>query len=94
MLARAAHLASRGCVFPPSFATLRHLARGNMASAAWDGSGTQEDLMNRDECILVVRHVFFFSRRQVFVFRARSVIHRRRYGNDPAERHPSRPCLH
>lgn len=24
-----------------------------MASAAWDGSGTQEDLMNRDECILV-----------------------------------------
>ena len=26
-----------------------------MATAAWDGSGTQEDLMYRDECILVVR---------------------------------------
>jgi hypothetical protein len=24
-------------------------------AAAWDGSGTQEDLMYRDECILVVR---------------------------------------
>ena len=39
-----------------------------MASAAWDGSGTQEDLMNRDECILVVRHVFFFSRAARFSF--------------------------
>ncbi len=26
-----------------------------MATSAWDGSGTQEDLMYRDECILVVR---------------------------------------
>jgi len=25
------------------------------ATAQWDGSGTQEDLMYRDECILVVR---------------------------------------
>jgi hypothetical protein len=25
------------------------------AAAQWDGSGTQEDLMYRDECILVVR---------------------------------------
>ena len=26
-----------------------------MATSAWDGSGTQEDLMYRDECILVLR---------------------------------------
>ena len=31
------------------------LRRTKMASTTWDGSGTQEDLMYRDECILVVR---------------------------------------
>ena len=38
----------------PPFAK-RLTGRNSMATAAWDGSGTQEDLMYRDECILVVR---------------------------------------
>ena len=47
-------------VFPGILASVGHLPSrtriAKMASTStWDGSGTQEDLMYRDECILVVR---------------------------------------
>jgi hypothetical protein len=58
---RLAPLASLRRVFPRTFASAGHLPSrttpiATMASTStWDGSGTQEDLMYRDECILVVR---------------------------------------
>ena len=41
---------------PFSSSSVHARARGSgvMAGSAWDGSGTQEELMYRDECILVV----------------------------------------
>ena len=64
-------LASLRRVFPRIVASAGHLSSrtriAKMASAStWDGSGTQEDLMYRDEWILVVRVRllrFFYSRR-------------------------------
>lgn len=59
--AGAAHLPSRRCPTRPSSSSTRCLfsARGSvaMSATAWDGSGTQEDLMYRDECILVVSEI-------------------------------------
>lgn len=57
---RLAPLASLRRVFPRTFASAGDLTSrtriATMASTStWDGSGTQEDLMYRDECILVVR---------------------------------------
>jgi hypothetical protein len=47
-------------VFPRTFASTGHLPHRAIlakmtSTSTWDGSGTQEDLMYRDECILVVR---------------------------------------
>ena len=55
-------------VLPRTFASGHWTARtiSRMASAStWDGSGTQEDLMYRDEVVLVVRAPpRFFGRHQ------------------------------
>ena len=68
---RLAPLASLRRVFPRTFASTGHLTHRAIlakmtSTSTWDGSGTQEDLMYRDECILVVRVRllrFFYSRR-------------------------------
>ena len=54
LVARALHLRAASRSTNPLLAK-KTSGRNTMATAAWDGSGTQEDLMYRDECILVVR---------------------------------------
>ena len=54
LVARTLHSRAASSRANPPFAK-RLTGRNSMATAAWDGSGTQEDLMYRDECILVVR---------------------------------------
>ncbi|ACO66764.1 isopentenyl-diphosphate delta-isomerase I [Micromonas commoda] len=52
LVARTLHSRAASSRANPPFAK-RLTGRNSMATAAWDGSGTQEDLMYRDECILV-----------------------------------------